>query len=73
MACPQTTGVAALLKGAHPNWSPAAIQSAMITAADPFDKPANALAIGASHINVIELIEFIYKSFFGFILVYASE
>ncbi|KAK6137593.1 hypothetical protein DH2020_028673 [Rehmannia glutinosa] len=62
MSCPHLSGVAALLKSAHPDWSPAAIKSAIMTTADvvnlarnPIEDerylPANVFATGSGHVN----------------------
>jgi subtilisin family serine protease len=63
MSCPHVSGVAALLKGRHPEWSPAAIKSALMTTAYIHDnthkplvdassgEPSSPYDHGAGHIN----------------------
>ncbi|KAI5660659.1 hypothetical protein M9H77_19982 [Catharanthus roseus] len=62
MSCPHISGIARLLKSAHPNWSPAAIRSAIMTSARTRDntrhsmrdetyKRTDPLAYGAGHIR----------------------
>ncbi|KAL3648072.1 hypothetical protein CASFOL_009040 [Castilleja foliolosa] len=63
MSCPHVSGVTALLKGAHPDWSPAMIRSAMMTTAYSQDAKGDQILdeksynsstvwdIGAGHVN----------------------
>ncbi|EOA37865.1 hypothetical protein CARUB_v10012040mg [Capsella rubella] len=61
MSCPHVSGITALIRSTYPNWSPAAIKSALMTTADLYDrqgkaikdgnKPAGVFAIGAGHVN----------------------
>ncbi|KAK7328809.1 hypothetical protein VNO77_22933 [Canavalia gladiata] len=63
MSCPHISGLAALLKAAHPEWSPSAIKSALMTTAYTHDNTRSPLrdaaggafstpwAHGAGHVN----------------------
>jgi subtilisin family serine protease len=62
MATPHLSGIAAIIKKEHPDWSPAAIKSAIMTTADVTDmngkpivdetgKPANVFAMGAGQVD----------------------
>lgn len=62
MSCPHLSGVAALLKSSHPDWSPAMIKSAMMTTTEIFNLGENPIqnqmqlnasvfSIGAGHVN----------------------
>lgn len=63
MSCPHISGLAALLKAAHPTWSPSAIKSALMTTAYNHDNSksplrdaadgsfSTPLAHGAGHVN----------------------
>ncbi|XP_062217504.1 subtilisin-like protease 4 [Phragmites australis] len=67
MATPHLSGIAAVIKKAHPTWSPAAIKSALMTTADTLDHrrmpiadqsgyPTNLLALGAGFVNPMKAL-----------------
>ncbi|XP_010519206.1 PREDICTED: subtilisin-like protease SBT1.3 isoform X2 [Tarenaya hassleriana] len=69
MSCPHVSGVAALIKARHPDWSPAAIKSALLTTAYVHDNNLNPLRDastgapstpydhGAGHINPLKALD----------------
>ncbi|PRQ60957.1 putative cucumisin [Rosa chinensis] len=61
VSCPHLSGIAALIKSSHPDWSPAAIKSAIMTIADMLNLegipivdrsniPADIYSTGSSHV-----------------------
>ncbi|XP_017250948.1 subtilisin-like protease SBT4.3 [Daucus carota subsp. sativus] len=60
MACPHATGAAAYVKASHPDWSPAAIKSALMTTATIMDPRKNAdaeFAYGSGQINPMKAVD----------------
>ncbi|KAA8522624.1 hypothetical protein F0562_013015 [Nyssa sinensis] len=68
MSCPHVSGLAALLKAAHPDWSPAAIRSALMTTANiackngemiqdvATGKPSTPFDHGAGHVDPVSAL-----------------
>ncbi|TYH67852.1 hypothetical protein ES332_D06G217300v1 [Gossypium tomentosum] len=57
MSCPHVSGAAAYVKSFHPTWSPAAIQSALMTTAAPMSSGINMeaeFAFGSGHLNPLK-------------------
>ncbi|KQK14566.1 hypothetical protein BRADI_1g17320v3 [Brachypodium distachyon] len=68
MATPHVSGVAVLIKGIHPDWSPATIKSAILMTSDALDnaggpimdeqhRKASAYATGVGHVNAARAAE----------------
>ncbi|KAJ6748079.1 XYLEM SERINE PROTEINASE 1 [Salix purpurea] len=69
MSCPHVSGIAALLKARHPEWSPAAIKSALMTTAYVHDNthhplkdasvvtPSTPFDHGAGHVNPMKALD----------------
>ncbi|XP_048127768.1 subtilisin-like protease 4 [Rhodamnia argentea] len=68
MSCPHLSGIAALIKGVHPDWSPAAIKSAIMTSGKQVNiaqfpildeklQPADVFAIGAGHVDPVKAVD----------------
>ncbi|WP_305037450.1 S8 family serine peptidase [Gracilibacillus salinarum] len=68
MAAPHVAGVIALLKEAHPDWTPKQLKAALLTTADPF-QAFEPTAQGAGKVNAQEAINtdtLIYQSLLRF-------
>ncbi|KAK7372426.1 hypothetical protein VNO80_05804 [Phaseolus coccineus] len=59
MACPHVTAAAVYVKSFHPDWSPAALKSALMTTATPLNPALNSdaeFAYGAGQINPLKAV-----------------
>ncbi|CAA0834703.1 subtilase 4.13 [Striga hermonthica] len=68
MACPHVTGAAAYVKSFHPDWSPSAIKSALMTTARTMDASKDRLAefsYGAGYIDPVKAVDpgLVYETF----------
>ncbi|KAI9114735.1 hypothetical protein K1719_014433 [Acacia pycnantha] len=63
MACPHVTGTSAYVKTFHPDWSPAAVKSAIMTTAKPMKIATNNVdhvgefCYGSGHVNPVQAVD----------------
>jgi subtilisin family serine protease len=69
MSCPHVSGLAAIVKGAHPEWSPASVRSALMTTAYTSyktgqtiqdvttGKPATPFDFGSGHVDPVSALD----------------
>ncbi|KAK4278885.1 hypothetical protein QN277_016665 [Acacia crassicarpa] len=63
MACPHVTGTSAYVKTFHPDWSPAAVKSAIMTTAKPMNMTPNDVdhvgefSYGSGHVNPVQAVD----------------
>ncbi|XP_031405812.1 subtilisin-like protease SBT4.3 [Punica granatum] len=57
MAAPHVAGAAAYIKSFHPDWSPAAIKSAIMTTATRMDVRSDPQGCGSGHINPVDAVD----------------
>ncbi|KAK9169964.1 hypothetical protein Syun_002104 [Stephania yunnanensis] len=68
MSCPHVSGAAAYVKTFHPDWSPSAIKSALMTTALPMTattNPDHEFAYGSGHLNPLKAAQpgLVYEAF----------
>lgn len=57
MSCPHTSAAAAYVKAGHPNWSPAAIKSALMTTGEkPVDFALTFFFLGKRYFNSVSFV-----------------
>uniref|UniRef100_A0A7N0TG98 Uncharacterized protein n=1 Tax=Kalanchoe fedtschenkoi TaxID=63787 RepID=A0A7N0TG98_KALFE len=57
MACPHVAGAAAYVKTFHPDWSPSAIKSALMTSARPMNGSGKEFAYGSGQIDPVKAVD----------------
>ena len=58
MACPHVSGVAALLKALHPDWSPSIIKSALVTTGNIICRCFRKMLLPAYNVTYIIFLNF---------------